>query len=288
MDFVSEFVSGDYKKYSVVFKTISAGKYNFIKIDNNGNVLSSLIKDVRGPSLSSTRIQNWAVTNDEFLRRYGTGNYSLHNLNAKISLENIYNPNDRIRSIVNYNLNGLSRGWHHFAISFDSMKGTFTMHVDGDVVSQQTFENGKYRFSNIIDGFLFAGCSPYYYNTPLFERLGQDKYYISKNIKSKDFKIYNKALNHFDIRMHMNRFLNINDVNFNATDGGRFHVEQVERTFKHRPPGSKNTLVDVNINNSTITDEELRNVIMEKTRDEFKRIAPAHLKLKDINFKEYI
>jgi hypothetical protein len=253
------------------------------KLDNNtGTILNTYTLKQKG-------INRTSITQSSFLRYYFSDLYFGNVLNIKLKLKpfiDLANLNESSQSInFNYGLSALSPGYHNFVFRLNSNGGTFHLFIDGQLIREEVFMPKKYKFSNLINRPFFFGTTTYSNSIPLFEYLDDDSFNC-KNIKIKNLYLYNKALNYFDILFHNRIHGNVEDMNFDLSCGRRNYLEEIERYFKFRTPGSKSTLFNVVLRNSGINNPVLKNEIEKRIYSLLAKTAPAYTKVNNIKWSE--
>jgi len=251
------------------------------KLDNNtGNILNTYILKQRG-------INKTSITQSSFLRYYFSDLYFGNVLNVKLKLKPFVDLASLEQENINfiYGLSALSPGYHNFVFRLNSNGGTFHFFIDGQIMHEEVFMPKKYKFSNLINRPFFFGTTAYSNSIPLFEFL-DDNSFNCKNINIKNFYLYNKALNYFDILFHNRMHGNVEDINFDLSCGRRNYLEEIERYFKFRTPGSKSTLFNVVLRNSGINNPVLKNEIEKRIYSLLAKTAPAYTKVNSIKWSE--
>jgi len=272
---IAEFKNSSYiKNVAIARYSPSLQKYSITTIDGEAQANTTLFKCVS--SLNNN------LTNSQFLVNNSLEKYPESNLNFIAKLINVYNSNDIETAELIFNLSGLDPGYHNFALRFDSYRGFMHLFVDGQVISYTDFKPRKYKFSNLINRPFLIGTSNYSYGIPLFNYLKKPDLYMSSNLKIKNFYLYSKPLNDFDIMFHTRKGLKINDIKFDIACGRRNYLEEIERYFKIDPPGSKSTLYNIVLRNTNIKDPSLRYALEQRIIQILNTSAPAYSKLNRI------
>jgi len=275
---LAEFKNGEYVEEMLVMRQSinESNKINFTKISMEGiTVLSTQLKYL------TAGYNN--LTNGKFLRINNQANYAPGNFSIKAKLYNIYNLNSSTTVETKFNLSAIDPGYHNFAIRFDGYEGYMHLFVDGQLQDIAEFEPRKYKFSSITKRPFLIGTSTYLNSIPLFEFLKNNNYLVT-NLQIKNFYLYDKPLYDFDIIMHVRKNMFIRDINFNVASGRRNYVEEVERYFKLRTPGSKSTLFNLIIRNSGINDYDLQYALEQRILSILKNAAPAYTKINQIKW----
>jgi hypothetical protein len=104
------------------------------------------------------------------------------------------------------------------------------------------------------------------------------------NGKIADIRFYNTALNNSDVRAisknyEYNQFT---DLSWTMNAPTRGYIEEIERFFLHRMPGSKSSFFNVKVKNSAIVDPAVRSIVENNIRNAVTSVAPAYTKLRSI------
>jgi len=223
------------------------------------------------------------LSNSTFLTNYIKDRYASNNLNVKAQLTNIFNINQTQTAEIIFDLAKLDPGYHNFAVRFDADAGYMHLFIDGQLQDYVGFKPRKYKFSNIINRPFLVGTSSHAYSQPLFKYLKNNSF-IASNIKIRNFFLYDKPLNDFDIIMHARRTMNIQDINLDIACGQRNYTEEIERVFKFTTPGSKSTKYNIVIKNTGITDKNLQYALEQRIIETVNSAAPVHTKLNEIKW----
>jgi hypothetical protein len=155
--------------------------------------------------------------------------------------------------------------------------------VDGQQQGMDTFAPRKYRFSNLINRPFFIGASIYSSTIPLFEYLDTTAY-LAEGIMIKNFNLYSKPLNTFDINFLAKQGMQIKDIEFDLASGRRNYVEEIERYFKFNIPGSKSAVYNLILRNSGIVDPALRSALEQRILLQLQKLAPAYARINKIKW----
>jgi hypothetical protein len=289
IDFVYEFSPAGYSDKVVVVNQSLSGCTG-ITIDTDGTVLTSTVLLTGGAPVThfATPLSSYSwktITGADYIRKHQL--ITRPRLDAKISLTNLYNSSTTTAAFSGYtlttDLSALNSGWHNIGISLDAEAGRYDMYVDTELVDTISLPGAKFSFNNIFTRPLTIGASPMPgTNTPLSTYLKQDKYYHVNNIKINRLKLYDKPLNYFDIKCHYNAVANISDMTWGIPTGQRSYVDTIERVFKHRLPGRRSEIYNINITGLTILDSDVKDDIDTHIQSEVQNIAPVHTKLNNI------
>lgn len=283
INFTANFDNGKYNKYALIVKNNAT--------DNKKLLFKQLLLDgTQVSKFTSTQSSGYStantcanLTNDNFLRTAIMEKYSDTNLNIKAKLTNVFDSNDTVDAEILFNLSALDTGYHNFAVRFDSDGGYMHFFVDGQQQGFSEFSPRKYKFSNIIYRPFLIGTSNYAFSVPLFKYLKNTSFLVDDFIV-KNFYLYDTPLYTFDILMHARKSMDIRDISFDVACGRRNYIEEIERYFKMNIPGSKSTLFNLIIRNSSITDPSLRVALEQRMLKIIQNTAPVYTKINSIKW----
>jgi len=191
-----------------------------------------------------------------------------------------------IHYTLNYSVSGLAVGWHHFALTYNETN-TAKLYVDGNLVNQSTYTNPttgiSYRVFNYKNNpQLSIGASSF--KTGFLDDWIQtpNTYIFNGNVA--DIRFYNITLNNSDIRAlaHNYQYNQFNSLSWAIPTETRGYIEEIERFFLHRMPGSKSQHFNVKIKNSAIADPHIRSIVETNIRSAITSIAPVYTKLRSV------
>jgi len=184
-----------------------------------------------------------------------------------------------------YDATQLTPGWHHFAITVDSINNMY-LWIDGVSAVGGSVGNVSdiYRVYNKRNNpNLMIGTSTFKTEDLATYTKAQWQTY-SFNGGIADVRFYDQALQRSDIKA-IQRSFNTNsfdDLTWSLPTGSRYYIEQIDRFFPHRMPGAKSQLFNVRIKNSNITNPELRNIIEQNIIASLSKTTPVHTNLNNI------
>ena len=300
---VINFIAENTSNGVVYYGLIIDGRSQYIyKLDMNGNVVNSLYVPGLIPGGDSTGF--------DYQRKYVAPYVTTPAVQAKFVVQDSTLPTPTPNYItLTYSTSALAAGWHHFGLTF-SQANVAGLFVDGKLVTEiptstdTTFTDqfGNPLVSNTGDNIVGLN-SPYalysiynYKNNPQIAigasnfKTGTLNTWIKKpdtylfNGGIADLRVYNIALNSSDLKAITKNYL-INqfiDLTWNVPTSTRGYIEEIERFFLHRLPGSKSQLYNIRIKNSGITDPSVQAIVEENIRAAALSTAPAHTQLRSI------
>jgi hypothetical protein len=276
INFVAELTSTGIQYFGLLQDGSSQYVY---KITMNGDIVSKTFV----PGL----IPNGDSTGFDYQRKYIKPVTSTPGVHVKIVTRDSSLTTPAPKYItLNASTSGFSPGWHHFAITYDNTN-LAKFFVDGNCVAQNTTSlptgyvlNRIYNYKN--NPQIAIGTSNF--KTATLNQYIElpTTYLFNGNIA--DIRLYNITLNNSDIKAisksyETNQFNNLSWV---MPTGVRAYVEEIERFFLHRMPGSKAQSYNIRIRNSGITDPSVRTIVENNLRNASINIAPAYTELRSI------
>lgn len=218
-----------------------------------------------------------------YLRKFVKPYYPDSNLNVKTTLVNRFDPIENHTVDIRFNLSALDPGYHHFAARVDSYNGYVDFFVDGQKVGNDTFPPRKFQFDNFSRKPFVVGSSNFINSIPLFKYLKKADS-LANDLQVKNLKVFNQPLYDTDIAMLAREGMAIRDIHFNVPCGQRSYIEEIERYFKARVPGTKSSLFNIIIKNSGITDSVAKANLEQTLLKKLSELAPAYTKLNTIKW----
>lgn len=251
------------------------------QLDSNGNLLIKLdLVSLTGDD----RVDVGAYgdfTGYDYVRKY---KISTKKLSWKLKIADI-NKNEPQLLSLDYDISNITKGWHHFALSFDATEGVVSAYLDGFEIKKTNFTPKKfqlyydYRTSLLLgvqnikntnlndiiqinDGYKFIGkiSDLRYYGKPLTKGI-IEQIYLSSEYGSKDKTML-----------------------WNMLVGKRSYVEDIKNWYKMQLPGSKSKYYNINIYNLDV-DDNIKMIIEDAIKNNLTKVAPAQASLYKINWK---
>lgn len=290
MDIIYEFVGGVQREYAMVMiqDPSDMSQIYTIKIYLDGTLLESTIKQV--PMMADKDIRTYKnIFNSETVRRLHpskiiTDSYLIY----KFRFQSYFDTDKTYVKYMYFDMSSMTKGAHHFALSFNSINGNLSFLVDGELqiaqVSDDVFTGAAYKYTKTIHNPLFVGCDSFFNNITLSEYLGQQNHYFLKDSRVDSIRVYNKYLNYHKIRALTRENKTVQTVKLTLPTGKRSYIDQVVKYYLNRKPGRKSNYFDVNVVSNTITDADVRETVEFSLRQELEGKLPANTYLNDINW----
>jgi hypothetical protein len=253
-------------------------------IDKGGNLLTKL--DLRAilanPDAAMEFYANGDFTGYQYLRKFGG---TTKNLSWKLKIAQP-NGNSPQYLSLDYAVNSLPPGWHHFSLVFNCLDGYAYYYIDSIMVDQKQFTPRLYQLYYDYRSSLLLGAATVR-NTTLNDIIGVDDGY--KFIGSiSDLRMYSKSLTQGEIEQiyFSSDFADARkDLNWNMRVGNRSYVEEIEHWYKMQLPGSKSKYFNINIHNLNINDE-CKAIIEDSIKTNIEKLAPVETSLYKINWMQ--
>ena len=165
-------------------------------------------------------------------------------------------------------------------------------HQIGLVYQHDTSELGLYVDSVLRDSAAtpVAGIPLYRYETPIFFNTWPGRLNALSNElnapwlhtstrRIKDFRLYSYALDSYSLRLILNTHLPFYDIDWNIATGSQNYLEDIQRFFKNKLPGSKSAYYNITLTGLSITDPDLRRTVEAAIRNSVQKVAPAYTNL---------
>lgn len=187
---------------------------------------------------------------------------------------NVWSVSAKTDTLINDN-------WHHLGFTINQTTSTARLYLDTQIISEITY-NG--------DDIYYAYETPISLMTPigirstLLSEIGNTTYgnyggYVD------DIRLYNDVLTQSDVeRIYSSKF-SYNDVIFNLdTTNNINYIEEIDRFFKFKLPGSKSQFYNIKISGFNVTDPETRAIIEKNIKDAITHLAPFYSELYKITW----
>jgi len=230
--------------------------------------------------------QTFDITNCVFTGGIIRAQNNPPSLTFKLRLNNRLDYEDALVLEPLYPVENLNKGWHHFAIIFDSVNGKYIGYVDAKQIFNYDFDPGKYTYSTILKNNILVGTAPFYNNVPYnnFYK-SSNPYFNITGLTLDNIKFYNRALHQEEIKFLQYEKVEPKDLRVQIDYGDRNYIDTISRLSKHKVPGRKSQFIDVYITDSLIDDIDLQKYYETKIISELKEYLPAYVKINKIVWK---
>jgi hypothetical protein len=158
------------------------------------------------------------------------------------------------------------------------------MYINTSLVDSTSVPQGAFSKVDVFRGPLTIGTTPFYTKSYLFDHLNQTDNHLCSNISIKGLKIYDTALDYYDIKAHYDIYNYVAPVKWNMPTGQRSFLDTVERVFNFRVPGRKSEMFNLNLYNVGLTDPALKLDLEAIMKDNIYDMVPAHTKLRNVKW----
>ena len=278
IDLIYDFEGKEYKKYILIVEKLS-----------DRTLIHKLNFDftlVKTKSLGSINLNNLnltkSVTSYNFLKKL---NANKNRFKVVLKTKPAFTSTgafDKLKSVIDYDITQLENGYNHFAVNVSTKTGFMELYVNGIKFQRVHFAPGKYSLDNPLGSGIFVGALSTPYNLTLASRLLQKGKYLLRDIKIKGFKMYNRPIDYFEIKSHINYHTVNKDTVWSLPVGQRVYTDTIDRVFKFTVPEKVTNTYDVEIRNLGIEDLDLLNKIEDEIRSEVPKVTPYFDKLREI------
>jgi hypothetical protein len=237
------------------------------------------------PSYNTVVKNTFNTNNYNYMLSFAKPRNPIPAINFKLRLNNRLNFEDALIFEPSYPTEFLSKGWHHFAVTFDSVNGKFLGYVDSRLIFSYDFLPNKYSYSTILRSNLLVGTAPYYNNVDFnnFYR-SLDVGFYAQNIKMQNVNFYNKVLNTSEIKMLGFEKFEPSDLKLQLNFGERNFIDNIKRVMKQKISGKKSPFINIIINDSLITDASSQKYYETVLLSELKEVLPPYIKINKIEW----
>ena len=278
IDLIFDFEDGVYKKYILLIQEFSDG-FRLTKLDTNLNTIHS--KKFRDVNLGSLKLTK-SVTSYYYLQKTGANKNRFKvvlKTKPKFSSSGVIPRN---KSEIDFDMTQLNPGYNHFFINVSLRKGYMELYVNSKLYSTTNFKSGAYALDNVLGtgSYIGAVSTPFYLT--LANRLLQPKKYFIKNAKIKGFKLYNKTMTYYDMLAHYNYHFEDKNLIWSYPIGQRTYIDTIDKLMKFSYPEKITNKYKVEIANTGITDDKLKDKLKERISKELQKITPYFDEVQEI------
>jgi hypothetical protein len=279
IDLIYDFEGKDYKRYILIIENLS-DRTLLHKLDFDFNLVTtkSLGRLLNNLNLTKT------VTGYYFLKKTGA---SKNRFKVKLKTKPIFTKTGAYKKkniTIDYDISQLVNGYNHFAINVSMKLGYMELYVNGYKYQRVNFSPGKFALDNPLGTGLFLGALSTPYNLTLANRLLQRGKYFLRDVKIKGFKMYDRPIDYFEIKSHINYHGVNKDSVWALPIGQRVYTDTIDRVFKFNLPEKNTNLFDIEVKNLGIDDLEFLEEIRDEFEKEVPKIVPFYDRLREIIF----
>jgi len=278
LDMIYDFEDGVYKKYILFVQEYNDG-FRLTKINDKLKIISTKkFKDLNLASLKLTK----SITSFYYLRKVGANKNRLKVLLKTKPQFSSSGVIPRTKTEIDFDYSQLNPGYNHFFVNVSVRKGYMELYVNSKRYSKVEFPAGVFALDNVLGTGTYIGAvsTPFYLT--LANRLLQPKKYFIKNAKIKSFKMYNKVMTYFDMLAHYNYHFEDKNLIWSYPIGQRTYVDTIDKLMKFNYPEKITNNYKVEIENTGITDDKLKDKLKDRITEELQKITPYFDEVKDI------
>jgi hypothetical protein len=280
--FIEKFEYGNLKKYKYIFSRNNSESY-VIRLDENNNQFVKKLNNHYDVVQPNSTLSNYNFKTQYILPIYGKNSYSF-----KLKLLNQLNSEDVVELVFIIDSKDLASGKRHFVFTIDCLEGLIDFYLDGQLYETKTFPPKKYVFSDTFQNLIYYGCNSFFNGIPAFQHFKDVSDYTYKDIQIENIYIMNKFIDRFESLYFYSEKYPPNDISYNMPCGSRSFVDTLEKTFNFNLPQYKTSVFDLNILNSGIFYEDIREDLKNYINQRLTEFLPAYSHLRDINWLDTI
>lgn len=168
--------------------------------------------------------------------------------------------------------------WHHFLLTYKNKR--LLLYIDGIQRIEDTIE-GRYQLT-------YDTQPSFYIGTPLGSKEGfnTEVQYISNifNGKIGAVQVYDYAIDKGMVQFFLKSTIVEQNLQWFYTTPTTQYIEQIDKMYKHKLPGSKSAFFNLKLIGTQITDTTTRSMIEEEVHRIIKEIAPIYTDVLKINW----
>jgi hypothetical protein len=276
--FIEKFEYGVLKKYKSIFLKNNNESY-VINLDEKNNQSVKKLNRRYDLVQPNSTVSNYNFNTQYVLPIYGRNSYSF-----KIKLLNQLNSEDIQELIFIINAEDLSSGKRHFVFTIDCLNGVADFYLDGQLYERKIFENGKYVFSETFQESIYYGCNSFFNGIPSFQYFKDSSDFTYRDLEIENIYILDKHINRFESLYFYSEKYPPNDLVYNMPCGARSFIDTVEKTFNFNLPQFKTNVFDLNILNSGIFYQSVKEDLEKYINEKIKEYLPTYSNLRKINW----
>lgn len=285
MDFICE-INNDagYTHYISLLHTTTDNQIAQTKITTGGELISTSTKNIQIDSLNRSH----DITNFDTSKSINRGLINTNHIIFKMRYQSYFDTDKTYTVQMNYNLEELTPGSHHFAVGFNSNNANISLFIDGNlhetVKSDDIFTGAAYKFTKTIHAPLHAGCDTFFNNVTLGEHIGKDNYSYATGNTISDIRVYNEYLNFYKIKSLTRKSRNIQPLTLTLPTGRRSYLDKVHKFYRHRTPGRRSDSIDVDIIPESVVQQEFKDKLKIELKDMLEGSMPVNKKIREVNW----
>lgn len=216
--------------------------------------------------------------------------YSKNNLNFRLKLIPMFKRKSPDLIDIKIDLDKITShpytDYHNICVNINNPAGRVELWIDGTLSPNNIYEftPNKYTFSDLLNRNITFGTTPYLKDTLLYEKLNAKNRYIIKDVQLKNFNMYTKCMDYYDIIINMRRDETIPPLKWNIPCKSRNYIETIEKVFNHSIPPRKSNIFDIIVRNSSIRSYNVQTYISNKIKQELTKLVPGGTRVRNITW----
>lgn len=280
--FIEKFEYGNLRRYKNIFLKNNTESY-VINLDENN------VQSVKKLNYNYDLVQpNSTVSNYNFNTQYVLPVYGRNSYNFKVKLLNQLNSEDVLELVFIIKGEDLASGKRHFVFTIDCFAGLADFYLDGQLYESKTFDAAKYMFSNTFQDLVYFGCNSFFNGIPAFQHFKDVSDFTYKDLEMEKIYILNQFVDRFESLYFYSEEYPPNDLVYNMPCGSRSFIDTVEKVFNFNLPQYKTAVFDLNILNSGIFYQNIREDLENYINERIKEFLPAYSDLRKVNWLDTV
>ena len=210
-------------------------------------------------------------------------------LHFMCDLTNSRNINHTISTCISVDISKFKPGIKHFTHTVDSNAGTATVLVNGMPVEQQKFEPVMYSQSDNVLSSRIAIAQPAYLNGSTIREILSDtdvQDMMLTNCAISNIYTYNSTITFHECRALYKLISDIKPVKIGLPTGKRNYIDGISKIYKHKLPGRKSEMFDINLYTTTLTNTDLMKRITDNVVATLGTEVPINYTSRNLNWSK--
>lgn len=214
---------------------------------------------------------------------------STNTLHFMCDLTNSRNINHTVSTCISVDVSKYKPGVKHFTHTVDSSAGTATVLVNGMPVEQQKYEPLMYSQSdNVLASRISVGQPAYLNGSTVREILSDSnaQNLMLSNCCMSNVYTYNSAITFHECRALYKLISDIKPVKIGLPTGNRNYIDGISKMYKHKLPGRKSEVFDINLYTTTLTNTDLMKRITDRVVSVLGTEVPVNFTPRNLNWSK--
>lgn len=288
MDLVTEFdTNGNFYTYILVlYKTTDHDQLTYIKFKCDDLSYITHGTSTVDSTINLNNLNN--ITGYETFKQLSRDTLNDNYLTCQIRYQSYFDTDKTSVKKLTFKVSDLTPGKHHFAFAYNSNNSNLSLFVDGVLKvassSDDSASGAAYKFSKTIQSPVLVGAEPFFNNVTFAEHLGIDNYAFAKGFSVSNYRLFNEYLNFQRIKMLAREGKEIQPMKITLPAGKRNYIDRANKFFKHKEPGKKSDLFDINITCASITGTDIQQIINKELVERLESFLPVNTGINTIDW----